>query len=213
MVFIGHFLLVMLYSRTMNMLSLLFPVLGYISGSLPFSIWVTRYAKNVDVRDAGSGHATTTNTIRQAGFGWGALVLILDLAKGFIPTFLAIKFTNETWVVAITTAFAVAGHCWPLFAGFRGGMGLATFGGALLAVNWFPFVIGLGLLLLLTVTIRHGARASVLTGILMAPVFYLLNLRGMEIWIALTCGMVVAYRFLLDWNRQYRELWLDREKQ
>jgi glycerol-3-phosphate acyltransferase PlsY len=213
MVFIGHFLLVMLYSRTMNMLSLLFPVLGYISGSLPFSIWVTRYAKNVDVRDAGSGHATTTNTIRQAGFGWGALVLILDLAKGFIPTFLAIKFTNETWVVAITTAFAVAGHCWPLFAGFRGGMGLATFGGALLAVNWFPFVIGLGLLLLLTVTIRHGARASVLIGILMAPVFYLLNLRGMEIWIALTCGMVVAYRFLLDWNRQYRELWLDREKQ
>lgn len=192
--------------------SLLFPLLGYLSGSLPFSIWVTRYAKNVDVREAGSGHATTTNTIRQAGFGWGALVGLLDLAKGFIPTYLANRYSNETWVIALTAALAVAGHCWPIFAQFRGGMGLAAFGGALLAVNWFSFVIGLGLLLTLVLTIRHGARASVITGVLMAPIFWLLNLRGMEFWIALVCGIVIAYRFLIDWNRKYRELWLDREK-
>src|SRR5215211_2556957 len=131
------------------LLSILFPVLGYLSGSLPFSIWVTRYVKNVDVRDAGSGHATTTNTIRQAGFGWGALVLLLDISKGLLPTFFALKFTNNPWVVATTAALAVTGHCWPVFAQFRGGMGLATFGGALLAVNWFAFVVALGLLLLL----------------------------------------------------------------
>jgi len=193
--------------------SFVFPIIGYLSGSLPFSIWITRFVKNVDVRDAGSGHATTTNTIRQAGFGWGALVLILDISKGFFPTYLAFKFTNVTWIVALTAALAVAGHCWPLFAQFRGGMGLATFGGALLAVNWFSFIIGLGLLLLLTITIHHSARASVFTGILMTPVFYLFNLRGMEIWIAPACGAVIAYRFLIDWNRQYRELWLDRDKQ
>jgi glycerol-3-phosphate acyltransferase PlsY len=194
------------------LLSFLFLILGYLSGSLPFSVWVTRYVKNVDVREAGSGHATTTNTIRQAGFGWGALVGLLDLAKGFIPVYLAALYSNETWVVALTAALAVAGHCWPIFAQFRGGMGLAAFGGALLAVNWFSFVIGLGLLLTLVLTIRHGARASVFTGVLMAPVFWLLNLRGMEFWIALACGLVIAYRFLIDWNRKYRELWLDREK-
>lgn len=190
----------------------LFPILGYLAGSLPFSIWVTRYVKQVDVRDAGSGHATTTNTIRQAGFGWGALVLILDLAKGFIPTFLAMRYSNEAWVVALTAGFAVFGHCWPVFAQFRGGMGLATLGGALLAVNWFPFIVGLGLLLTLVLTIRHGARASVFTGIFLAPLFWIINLRGMEFWIALAGGIVIAYRFLSDWNRQYRELWLDREK-
>lgn len=189
----------------------LFPILAYLSGSLPFSIWVTRYVKNVDVRDADSGHATTTNTLRQAGYGWGALVLILDISKGLIPTYLAIKFTNETWLIAVTAACAVIGHCWPLFAQFRGGMGLATFGGALLAVSLFAFVIGLGLLLFLTITIRHSARASVFTGILMVPAFYLFNLRGIEIWIALAGGIVIAYRFLIDWNRKYRELWLDRE--
>jgi acyl phosphate:glycerol-3-phosphate acyltransferase len=194
------------------LLSFLFLILGYLSGSLPFSVWVTRYVKNVDVREAGSGHATTTNTIRQAGFGWGALVGLLDLAKGFIPVYLATLYSNETWVVALTAALAVAGHCWPIFAQFRGGMGLAAFGGALLAVNWFSFVIGLGLLLTLVLTIRHGARASVFTGVLMAPIFWLLNLRGMEFWIALACGLVIAYRFLIDWNRKYRELWLDREK-
>ena len=137
---------------------------------------------------------------------------LLDLAKGFIPVYLATRYSNETWVVALTAALAVAGHCWPIFAQFRGGMGLAAFGGALLAVNWVSFVIGLGLLLTLLLTIRHGARASVVTGVLMAPIFWLLNLRGMEFWIALACGLVIAYRFLIDWNRKYRELWLDREK-
>jgi glycerol-3-phosphate acyltransferase PlsY len=190
----------------------LFPLLGYLSGSLPFSIWVTRFVKGVDVRDAGSGHATTTNTIRQAGFGWGALVAVLDVAKGFLPTLLAIKYSGNAWVIVFTAALAVAGHCWPVFAQFRGGMGIATFGGALLAANWFALVIGAGLLLTLVLVIHHGARASVLTGILVAPLFWIFQLRGLELWIALACGLVMAYRFLIDWNRKYRELWLDREK-
>ncbi len=190
----------------------LFPILGYLFGSLPFSVWVTRYAKNVDVRDAGSGHATTTNTIRQAGFGWGALVGILDVVKGLVPTLLAVTYDGETWVVVLTAALAVTGHCWPLFAQFRGGMGLAAFGGALLAVNWFSFVLAAGLLLTLVLILRHAARAGLLTGILVAPLFWMLNLRGVEFWIALACGLVIAYRFLMDWNRKYRELWLDREK-
>ncbi|HUE99700.1 MAG TPA: glycerol-3-phosphate acyltransferase [Anaerolineales bacterium] len=192
--------------------SFIFPLLGYLSGSLPFSIWITRYVKRVDVRDAGSGHATTTNTIRQAGFAWGALVGILDVAKGLVPTFLAIKYSTETWVVVLTAALSVVGHCWPVFAQFRGGMGLAAFGGALLAVNWFSFVVAAGLLLTLVLTLRHAARAGVLTGILVTPIFWLFDLRELEFWIALACGLVIAYRFLIDWNRKYRELWLDREK-
>ena len=193
-------------------LFLFFPLFGYLSGSLPFSVWVTRYAKGVDLRDAGSGHATTTNTIRQAGFGWGVLVAVLDVAKGLIPVLLASGYSDQPSLIALTAAMAVAGHCWPVFAQFRGGMGIAPFGGALLAVNWFSALIGLGLLLLLVLLFRHGARASVLTGILIGPVFWLLNLRGLEMWIALACGLVMAYRFFGDWNRKYRELWLDREK-
>ncbi|MCQ3938284.1 MAG: acyl-phosphate glycerol 3-phosphate acyltransferase [Chloroflexi bacterium] len=193
-------------------MNLLLPLLGYLLGSLPFSIWITRLVKGVDVRDAGSGHATTTNTIRQAGFGWGALVLLLDIAKGFIPTLLAVRYSGETWVVALTAAGAVIGHCWTLFAGFRGGMGLATAGGALLAVNPLAFLICFGVLLILVLGIRHSARASVFAGILIAPVLWLFNIRDAALWAAAGAGAVIAVRFLVDWNRRYRELWLDRER-
>ncbi|MCB9109808.1 MAG: glycerol-3-phosphate acyltransferase [Anaerolineales bacterium] len=194
------------------MTNILFPLLGYLFGSLPFSIWVTRFVKNVDVRDAGSGHATTTNTIRQAGFGWGALVLVLDIAKGFLPTWLAVRYSGEVWVVALTVTFAVVGHCWPVFAGFRGGMGLATTGGGILAVSPLGFLICLGTLILLVLVIRHAARASVLAGLLVAPALWLFQIRDAAFWAALGAGLVIAVRFLIDWNRQYRELWLDREK-
>jgi acyl phosphate:glycerol-3-phosphate acyltransferase len=192
-------------------LSFLFPVFGYLCGSLPFSIWITRFVKGVDVRDAGSGHATTTNTIRQAGFGWGALVLILDVAKGFLPTHLASKYSGDLWVIAVTAALAVAGHCWPVFAQFRGGMGLATVGGALLAVNPLAFFICIGMLILLVLVIRQSARASVFAGILAAPVLWLFNIRDVALYIAASAGIVISFRFLIDWNRKYRELWLDRE--
>lgn|SRR5574341_73793 len=188
-----------------------FALLGYLSGSLPFSIWITRLIKGVDVRDSGSGHATTTNTIRQAGFGPGALVLILDIAKGFLPTFLALRFAPALWIVPLAAGCAVIGHCWPVFAQFRGGMGLASAGGALLAANALAFLIGVAILIVLVLIVHHGARASVFTGITVAPAFWLLGLRGIEFWIAAAVGMVIAYRFLIDWNRRYRELWLDRE--
>jgi len=188
-----------------------FALLGYLSGSLPFSVWITRFIKGVDVRDSGSGHATTTNTIRQAGFGPGAAVLILDLAKGFIPTWLALKYAPAMWVVPLTAAFVVVGHCWPVFAQFRGGMGLASAGGCVLAVSPLAFLISVAILIILTLIIHHSARASVFAGIAVAPVLWLIGQRGIEFWVAVAVGLVIAYRFLIDWNRQYRELWLDRK--
>jgi hypothetical protein len=61
-------------------------------------------------------------------------------------------------------------------------------------------------------TIRHSARASVFTGLLMAPLLWIFGLRDTVFWAAVAIGLVIAFRFLIDWNRKYRELWLDREK-
>jgi glycerol-3-phosphate acyltransferase PlsY len=165
------------------------------------------------VRDAGSGHATTTNTIRQAGFGWGALVLLLDIAKGFVPTYLAASQDGiPTCILVLTAMCAVIGHCWPVFAQFRGGMGLACAGGCILAVDLVAGLIGLAILIALLLIIHHGARASVATGLVLAPVYYLIGRGEQIIWLTAGVGLVIAFRFLMDWNRQYRELWLDREK-
>ena len=194
---------------------IIYPFIGYLCGSLPFSIWVTRLVKGVDVRDAGSGHATTTNTIRQAGVGWGALVLILDVAKGFIPTYLALHADPNLvpiYIIPLTGICAVLGHCWPLFAQFRGGMGLATTGGVFLSLNFLVFLICLGLLILVVLILRHSARASVVVGVLAAPLLWLLNIRDAAFWVSIGAGLVIAIRFLMDWNRKYRELWLDREQ-
>jgi len=202
----------MILATNLFIATLVFPLLGYLSGSLTPSIWVTKLVKGVDVRAAGSGHATTTNTIRQAGFGWGALVLMIDIAKGFLPTWLALQFAPAVWIVPLTAAAVVIGHCWPVFAGFRGGMGLASAGGSFLAAEPLAFLVSLALLIALTLIIHHSARASVATGLLMAPLFWLLGLRSLEFWTALAVGLIIAFRFLIDWNRQYRELWLDREQ-
>src|SRR5512135_1461791 len=110
-----------------------FAVLGYLCGSIPSAVWITRLVKGVDVRDYGSGHATTTNTYRQAGILPAAVVWILDVAKGFVPTWLALHFFHVAWIAGLTAALAVVGHCWPIFADFRGGMGLATSHGSMTA--------------------------------------------------------------------------------
>jgi len=189
-----------------------FGLLGYLCGSLTPAIWITRLLKGVDIRDTGSGHATTTNTIRQAGMGAGAAVFVLDLAKGFLPAWLALRYAPFAWIVPLTVGLTVMGHCWPVFAGFRGGMGLATAGGGMLAIQPLGFLIGLGVLVALVLVLRHGARASVAAGILLTPAMWLVGLRGMVLWAGICAGAVIAFRFLIDWNRQYREVWLDREK-
>jgi len=91
-------------------------------------------------------------------------------------------------------------------------MGLATAGGTFLAVNPLAFLISLGLLILLVLVVHHSARASVFTGILVTPVLWLFNIRDISVWVTLGAGIVIAIRFLTDWNRKYRELWLDRDK-
>ena len=187
-------------------------ILGYLSGSLPFSVWITRLVKGVDVREGGSRHAGATNTIRQAGWTAGVLVLGLDILKGFLPVWLADRYGAGSWVVPLTAALVVAGHCWPLWAGFRGGMGLAPAGGNLIAITPLGFVISLGVLVALVLIIRHAARASLITVLLIGPVLLLFGLGWEIFWLAVAQGVVLAWRFRIDWHREYRELWLDRVK-
>jgi len=88
---------------------------------------------------------------------------------------------------------------------------LAVSGGAFLDVSPLAFVIRLRVLLALVLIIQHSARASLVTGLVIPVVLRLLGFHGMIIWVAAAAGLVIAVRFFSDWNRVYRELWLDRE--
>jgi len=192
---------------------ILYPILGYLFGSLPFALWVTRLFKGVDIRSGGSGHVTTTNTIRQAGWLPGLIVAVLDISKGFIPMYLALRTGLPDWAIALTAGLTVVGHCWPIFAGFRGGMGLAVTGGMLLAVSPLGFLVAMAVLLICVLVIRHAARGAVVAAMVAPFVFWIIGLRGTVFWAGLAAAIVIALRFYLeDWNRKYRELWLDREE-
>lgn len=184
--------------------TLLFTLVGYLFGSLTPSIWLVKAINNTDLRDHGSGHAGTTNTIRQVGWLPGVLVLIGDIAKGFIPIWLAITFTNDPVVIALTATAAVAGHCWPVFAKFRGGMGLATTGGAILATIPIGFLVALAILVILVLAIRHRARASVFTAVALTPAFYLLGYPPSFLWMIIGMAIIIFIRFLADWGRKYK---------
>ncbi|MGH2521826.1 MAG: glycerol-3-phosphate acyltransferase [Anaerolineales bacterium] len=186
--------------------------LAYLIGSIPFGVWVGYAFTRRDVRAGGSGHSGATNTMRQAGWGAGVLVLALDLLKGFVAEWLAMRFGLHPLTPILAAAAVVAGHCWPVFANFRGGMGLATAGGAVLAVYPLGFVLGIGLAALGSLLLRHSARGNVMAGLLIGPLVWLFSGSTSFAWLALAAGTVVALRSLSNWHRAYRELWLDRDR-
>jgi len=122
-------------------------IFAYLFGSIPTAVWLGQAFYGVDVREYGSGNAGATNTFRVLGKKAGIAVMIIDIAKGYTATNLAYfiglsvtgpqhtsQFVNYQLALGVT---AVMGHLFPIFAGFRGGKGVATLFGMILAVN-FP---------------------------------------------------------------------------
>jgi len=183
---------------------------AYLIGSLPFALWITRWRTGQDIRLVGSGHVGATNAMRAAGWQTGAVVALLDFAKGYAALSLALRWGTWEGMQAIASAAVVIGHCWPVFAGFRGGIGVAPAAGALAAL----WPAGLGLALALGVAMqllwRHTARGNVVTGLLVGPLWAAASAPAWTAGAAAAGGAVVCLRSLSDWNRVYRELWLDR---
>lgn len=115
---------------------------GYLSGSLPWGLWLGRWVRGVDVRTIGSGNLGATNVYRSLGPGIGIATLLLDVAKGALPTWLvplsaagAAFPGGPEWCRLATGLACVLGHVFTAFAGFRGGKGVATTVGVLLALS------------------------------------------------------------------------------
>ncbi|MBL7980746.1 MAG: glycerol-3-phosphate 1-O-acyltransferase PlsY [Flavobacteriales bacterium] len=117
-------------------------LLAYLSGSIPTSVWWGRAFYGVDVREHGSRNAGATNTFRVLGRKAGIPVLLIDVAKGFLPVFLLPKMVGVAdgtpgfdWLRVALVVAAVVGHLYPVFAGFKGGKGVATSLGGVLAFH------------------------------------------------------------------------------
>lgn len=106
---------------------------AYLAGSLPTGVLVAR-ARGVDIRAHGSGNMGATNVARTLGKKLGLLVLVVDAAKGYGPTFLALWLPRSPWVCAAVGLVAVLGHVFPVWLRLRGGKGVATLLGVFLAL-------------------------------------------------------------------------------
>jgi glycerol-3-phosphate acyltransferase PlsY len=133
---------------------------GYLLGSMPFGYWVVRVFRHEDVRTVGSGNIGTTNVWRTYGRRLGIPVVLLDVAKGTAPA-LAGTLLVSHWCGIAAGAAAMVGHWRPLFLGFaKGGKTVATYGGVLWGLAPLVALCGIGVWLLLFLTLRYASVAS-----------------------------------------------------
>ncbi|MBM3486158.1 MAG: glycerol-3-phosphate 1-O-acyltransferase PlsY [Alphaproteobacteria bacterium] len=140
---------------------------GYVLGAIPFGLILTRLAGLGDIRRIGSGNIGATNVLRTGNKGLAAATLLLDAAKGAAAVLLAREYGSDMAVVA--AAGAMVGHVFPLWLGFRGGKGVATAHGILLALAW-PVGVLACLVWLATAAITRRSSLAALVALAVAPV-------------------------------------------
>lgn len=137
-------------------------LLGYLLGSIPFGVLLTRAAGAGDLRQIGSGNIGATNVLRTGRKGLAAATLLLDAAKGIAAVLIADWLLSGNGVVAAAGAFL--GHLYPVWLGFRGGKGVATMMGIVVALHWpsaiVYAIVWLGLLALLRISSVAGMLAA-----------------------------------------------------
>jgi len=150
---------------------------AYLLGSIPTSVWLGKALKGVDLREHGSGNAGATNAFRVLGKPIGSVVLVLDMLKGFLAVNLALLQHelvpgSEAWMILKIGLglLAVVGHIFPVFAGFRGGKGVATITGVALAIHPLAALAAMGIYLLVFLLTRISAMGS-LTAVLTYPIW------------------------------------------
>jgi glycerol-3-phosphate acyltransferase PlsY len=153
-------------------------ILSYLVGSIPTSILISKAAGGIDIRNHGSGNAGGTNVMRVLGWKYGLLVILLDALKGAVAVIIIARlffgplpfenispFDDFTLVQIIAGISAVIGHIWTVFAGFRGGKGIATALGMLVMLVTIEMIIAVGIFALVVIISRYVSLGSIVAAI------------------------------------------------
>jgi len=143
---------------------------AYLVGAIPFGLLIAKRVKGIDLRTFGSGNIGTSNAVRAMGRRWGFVVFSLDFLKGFLPVLACHQLVgthSETvpLLQVLTGTAAVLGHCFPVYLGFKGGKGVATGCGAIIAIDARIFVCGGVVWLVTRLLTRYAGLASIMMGI------------------------------------------------
>jgi glycerol-3-phosphate acyltransferase PlsY len=181
-------------------------MIAYLIGSIPTAYWVGRYFHGIDIRKHGSKNAGATNTFRVLGKKSGWFVLMVDILKGVAAATLPywfqsqfIGFKDELLIMQLSASFsAVFGHVFPIFAGFRGGKGVATSLGIVIGLNPFAAAICLGVFLLVFLISKYVSLGAITAAFIFPFVSYFIiknDIRIMIIFsIVLSFLVIIAHR-------------------
>ncbi len=142
-------------------------VMAYLVGSIPTAVWVSKKVYGIDIREHGSGNAGATNTFRILGSKAGTAVMIVDMLKGFIAVKLSLlsaySWTSEsiTNLQIVLGLVAVLGHIFPIWADFKGGKGIATLFGMILAIQPLAAISLVGVFMLMLYLTRYVSLSSI----------------------------------------------------
>ncbi|MEQ9262697.1 MAG: glycerol-3-phosphate 1-O-acyltransferase PlsY [Owenweeksia sp.] len=149
-------------------MKLILVLAAYLIGSMPWSVWIGRLFYGVDVRDYGSGNAGATNTMRVLGTKPGLAVLILDALKGFMAVKLAVLFpayAGDIELMVILGVCSVVGHIFPVFANFKGGKGIATLLGMIIAIHTGAALMAIATFMVFFLSFRIVSLSSILAAL------------------------------------------------
>lgn len=177
-------------------------LIGYLMGAIPFGMLAGRAAGGVDLRQHGSKRTGATNTLRTLGPRWGAVVLLLDLAKGAAAVLLARAWYaagppgSPEWVQAAAGVAAVIGHNYSAFIGFAGGRGVATAGGGMLVLSPWTLAILAPVVVAVVWLTRYVSLGSLVAAAGAPLITAVLAATGVVGWgafaYALACGLLIA---------------------
>ncbi len=174
-------------------------LMAYLIGSISFAVLVSKVMGLPDPHSYGSGNPGATNVLRTGSKAAAILTLLGDAAKGYIAVLLAralIGVDIDSWVLPAVAVAAFVGHLFPVFHGFKGGKGVATALGILLAINWVLGLTTLSTWLIVAVFLRYSSLAALISA-LFAPVYFafLFGIQPMA-------GAIVVMSALLIWRHQ-----------
>lgn len=163
-------------------------IFGYLLGSIPFGLLITRGAGLGDVRSIGSGNIGATNVLRTGNKKLAAFTLLLDALKGTAAVLLARLYAPEAALLAGFGAFL--GHLFPIWLGFKGGKGVATYLGVLIGLAWQGALVFAVVWLLIAYLTRYSSLAALIAAIGVPVALYVLGLRDIAILFAIMSVIV-----------------------
>ncbi len=177
-----------------DLISLIIIVGAYLTGSISTAIITCRLLGLQDPRTTGSNNPGATNVLRSGGKKAGAITLLGDMLKGLLPVLLARQLQVDETILAITACAAFSGHVYPVYYGFKGGKGVATFYGALLGLNWPAGLAALAIWGASAYIFKISSLAA-LTSILLTPAIVWFFTTSIPLSISvLVMGIIIFWR-------------------